>query len=274
MLDYSLSAPRVFFNRSGSSLTLSPRDESFLVSCAESYLIEAEKSLGAASASDHLLITVSEPNGVVKDGDIGGETFARNKSKRDGKAIFPISIDLCLSKPGHLRSDSIQARLRGAIRHERHHAERDDLLEAGCDATLGELVLTEGLAICFQIEKTGREIIIDIPHCLSSALKHPSFPSYMKSMPSLFDEPLRTDCLDPRFFGEEGNVFYPPNCGYCYGFLVCSGWLKSFGLKASEQAGADPLAIWKWWRSGSLEPFQRPLSNRLTPPSSPLAKGP
>src|SRR5262249_2234063 len=127
----------------------------------------------------------------------------------------------------------LAAQLRAMLAHEVHHAVRSR--GPGYGSTLGEALVTEGLAQCYE-EQVG---------CPTSnyavAVRGPALGKLVR----LAKDELWSDRYDhPKwFFGSKTDSAFPWSGGYSLGYTVVRHWLDQAGLSASAAVSVPAREI-------------------------------
>jgi hypothetical protein len=117
----------------------------------------------------------------------------------------------------------LEAQLRAMLAHELHHAMRSR--GPGYGSTLGEALVTEGLAECYE-----EEVGCPTPN-YAVAVGGPA----LAELARLAKDELWSDGYDhPKwFFGSKTDATFPWSGGYSLGYVLMRRWLEQAGLSAS-----------------------------------------
>jgi len=113
---------------------------------------------------------------------------------------------------------------RAFLAHELHHCARRSV--AGFAETLGQALVTEGLACCFESELPGVSVPLYAKRTSGEALRR------LRDR-AVTEQDLPLSGWGEWFFGErEPEV--PMHAGYSIGYAIVSRWLASHGRTAAE----------------------------------------
>jgi Predicted Zn-dependent protease (DUF2268) len=117
----------------------------------------------------------------------------------------------------------LDAQLRAMLAHELHHAMRSR--SPGYGSTLGEALVTEGLAQCYE-EEAG----CPTPN-YAVAVRGPA----LAKLARLAQDELWSDEYDHSqwFFGNKADAAFPWAGGYSLGYVLVRSWLERAGVSAS-----------------------------------------
>lgn len=162
--------------------------------------------------AEHIDVLVVPGNRLIPDWDCNGYTH--------GPWRITITIDPTCD--GHEKRP-LDAQLRAMLAHELHHAMRSR--SAGYGSTLGEALVTEGLAQCYE-EQAG----CSTPN-YAVAVRGPA----LVKLALLAQDELWSDEYDHSkwFFGNKADATFPWAGGYSLGYVLVRSWLERAGVSAS-----------------------------------------
>jgi uncharacterized protein YjaZ len=196
---------------------------------------------------------------AIDDVDVSvmtGARFVIPKWGIGGYTSGPSQIQITLDPENPcFRDAAMTERLSSVIAHELHHARR--MRGPGYGTTLGEALVTEGLAQVFERE-TGHE---------------PAFYSHAVSGKAL--EELAGRALPVLnaagydhaawFFGRKSDPLYPRHGSYALAYALARAWLDFAEMSAATAVEIDARAVLDPWRAGILrlafDPPQRQSAN-------------
>ena len=105
----------------------------------------------------------------------------------------------------------------------------------GYGTTLGEALVSEGLAQCFE-EQMG---------CATPNYATAVRGSALKALADMARSELWADSYDhPKwFYGSRTDARFPWSGGYSLGYVIVKRWLQEEDLSASKAAGVDARAV-------------------------------
>jgi hypothetical protein len=133
-------------------------------------------------------------------------------------------------------------RLASVLAHEWHHIAR--ARGPGYGLTLGESLVSEGLAQCFEVEM-GYPLP---PYAV--ALDDETLGAFADSARDYLDE----EDYDHSawFFGRADEPAFPSHGGYSLGYALVKAWLAQEHTTASAAVGVDSADVIEGWRSGRI----------------------
>lgn len=178
-----------------------------------------------------VVIGYSDPFWTVPAWGVGG--FSHGKGR--------ITITLAPQHPRFADAERHE-RLVALLAHELHHIARARSAGYGC--TLGEALVSEGLAQCFEVE-------IGCPP-----------PPYAIAV---HGEPLNQFAVRARdqiaapaydhgawFYGRRNDPDFPKDGGYSLGYVLVKSWLAAEGTTASAAADMPASHVMEAWIAGRL----------------------
>lgn len=165
--------------------------------------------------------------------EYGLEAFTQSKGR--------IGISVDPSSP-HLESAQRGVRLLGVLAHELHHIARERGPRYGL--TLGEALVSEGLAQCFE-EEVGAPTPFYAVYVAAEALRHVDRRAREQASATEYD-------YNAWFFGRRGDPDWPRYAAYSLGYALVKGWLSRAGSTAASSATVPAAAIVESWMSGKL----------------------
>ena len=166
--------------------------------------------------ADRIDVLIVPGKRLIPDWDCNG--FA------DGPWRITITVDP--TSDGHEKRP-LDAQLRAMLAHELHHAMRSR--GAGYGSTLGEALVTEGLAQCYE-----EEVGCPTPN-YAVAVRGPA----LAKLVQLANDELWSEDYDHSkwFFGSKTDNSFPWAGGYSLGYVVMRRWLEQRDLAASSAVG-------------------------------------
>jgi hypothetical protein len=156
-----------------------------------------------------------------------------------GKARITITID---PDSPRLHDAEREQRILGVVAHELHHVAR--ARGPGYGRTLGEALVSEGLAQCFEVE-AGAPI-----------------PFYATSLPTdvlrQMEERAREQAFAREyehgawFFGKRDDPSWPRNAGYSLGFSLVESWMREQGTTAVASVAIPADTVLSAWMAGAI----------------------
>ena len=127
----------------------------------------------------------------------------------------------------------LDAQLRAMLAHELHHAMRSR--SAGYGSTLGEALVTEGLAQCYE-----EEVGCPTPN-YAVAVRGPA----LAKLAQLARDELWSDEYEHSkwFFGSGTDETFPWSGGYSLGYVLMRSWLDRAGMSASAAVSVEAREI-------------------------------
>jgi Predicted Zn-dependent protease (DUF2268) len=165
--------------------------------------------------------------------EYGLEAFTQSKGR--------IGISVDPSSP-HLESAQRGVRLLGLLAHELHHIARERGPRYGL--TLGEALVSEGLAQCFE-EEVGAPTPFYAVYVAAEALRHLDQRAREQASTTEYD-------YNAWFFGRRGDPDWPRYAAYSLGYALVKDWLSRAGSTAAASATVPAAAIVEPWVSGKL----------------------
>lgn len=156
-------------------------------------------------------------------------------------------------KNPHLRDPEFATRLKSTTKHELHHAER--WRNPGYGETLGEHLVSEGLAQSFELEQGHFELYKRISSLISDDVL---IDLARRALPQL-DEKCDYNMHHDWFYGDKNNLKkYPKLGGYALGVVLTELWLEKTNnaenVSASQFVHIPARTILDAWRNGELAP--------------------
>jgi uncharacterized protein YjaZ len=174
-----------------------------LVEGVERAFSSAEKSAQEALEVEGVdVVVIDAPDETIPEWGVGGYTY--------GPHVIVVALDSAANPSSH--------HIERTLVHEFHHTMR--WRGQGCEGSLGQMLVSEGLAQLFEEEVFGQA---------------PFF-----SRVDITDEDIaqaREVLYEPKFsqskwfFGAEGTTFH---FGYTYGYRLCKGYAEATGKRSSE----------------------------------------
>jgi Predicted Zn-dependent protease (DUF2268) len=143
-----------------------------------------------------------------------------------------ITITVDPSCDGH-EQRPLDAQLRAMLAHELHHAMRSR--GPGYGSTLGEALVSEGLAQCYE-----EEVGCPTPN-YAVDVRGPA----LAKLAGLAKDELWSDQYDHSkwFFGSKTDATFPWSGGYSLGYVLVRSWLERAGVSASAAASVAAREI-------------------------------
>ncbi len=180
---------------------------------------------------DRVDIVVAPSNWVIPEYGLNG--FAH------GKGRITFSIDP--SSPRIEDAERAQ-RILGLLAHELHHVVRTR--GPDCGKTLGEALVSEGLAQCCE-EEVGAPTPFYAVYLDAEALRRVGQKAREHIAAENYDH-------NAWFFGRRGDLDWPRNAGYSLGYTLVKAWLGSAGTTASASAEVPAKVILDPWVNRTL----------------------
>ncbi len=178
-----------------------------------------------------IVVGYSDPFWTIPAWGIGGFTHGKGR----------ITIALA---PNHPRFGDPERgeRLAAILAHELHHIARGR--GPGYGRTLGEALVSEGLAQCFEVE------IGCAPPPYAVALRD----AELSDFAARAREELNAQDYDHGawFFGRRGDPRFPKDGGYSLGYALVRAWLDLEGTTASAAVGTAAAPLIEDWTSGRI----------------------
>lgn len=178
-----------------------------------------------------VVIGYSDPFWTVPAWGVGGYSHGKGR----------ISITVA---PGHPRFRDVERgeRLAALLAHELHHLAR--ARGPGYGRTLGEALVSEGLAQCFEVE------IGCSPPPYAVAVTEEALREFaVRARPHV-------DATDydhgAWFFGRKGDPTFPKDGGYSLAYALAGSWLALENTTASASANVPACEIIRAWTSDRL----------------------
>jgi hypothetical protein len=158
------------------------------------------------------------------------------------------------------------------LSHEWHHGARALRNENGCGLTIGEALISEGLAVRYQEEFTGIHPWLrwpSVPTRFPAYVFTPMTPEQLQSfsqkiVPELSS--LEDKKRDVRLYDDKQSEEYPHLCGYAFGDWIVGHYLYAHKTTATECVGLSADKIIGWFLEKASEPVRRAATN--PPPSA------
>jgi Predicted Zn-dependent protease (DUF2268) len=178
-----------------------------------------------------VVVGYSDPFWTIPAYGIGG--FSHGKGR--------ISITLAPKHP-RFADPERPVRLAAVLAHELHHIARSR--GAGYGRTLGEALVSEGLAECFEVE-TGCP-----PPPYGIALQGEP----LKHFAARAHEQIAAQDYDHGawFYGRRGDPDFPRDGGYSLGYALVKAWLAAEGTTASAAVDVPAARVIDAWTDGRL----------------------
>jgi uncharacterized protein YjaZ len=157
-----------------------------------------------------------------------------------GKGRITISID---PDSPHMDDPRREARLLGILAHELHHVTR--MRGPGYGRTLGEALVSEGLAQCFEVE-AGAPVPFYGVALDPAALWRAADRARQEFSAPMYDQAA-------WFFGRRGDPAWPRHAGYSLGFALVEDWLARNDTNAAAAALVPAARILDGWRERNFE---------------------
>jgi uncharacterized protein YjaZ len=157
-----------------------------------------------------------------------------------GKGRVTVSID---PESPHIADPQREVRLLGLLAHELHHVAR--MRGPGYGRTLGEALVSEGLAQCFEVE-AGAPVPFYGVALDPDALRHAADRARQELGSSMYDHAA-------WFFGRRGDPAWPRNAGYSLGFALAEDWLARNDASAAAAVTVPAARILDAWRDRDFE---------------------
>lgn len=178
-----------------------------------------------------VIVGYSDPAWAIPAWGIGG--FSHGKGR--------ISITVAPQHP-RFGDPERSERLAAILAHELHHIARARL--TGYGSTLGEALVSEGLAQCFEIE------IGCPPPPYAVALSGDALTAFaLRAREHLTASDYDHDAW---FFGRRGEPHFPKHGGYTLGYVLVKAWLAREGKTAAACAGVIGAQVIEAWTSGQI----------------------
>ncbi|MHB2029663.1 MAG: DUF2268 domain-containing putative Zn-dependent protease [Acidimicrobiales bacterium] len=157
------------------------------------------------------VIAIDEPEMTIPEWGVGGYTYG------------PHAIVVALDPSIAVESLNIER----TLVHEFHHTMR--WRGPGCGGSLGQMLVSEGLAVLFEEEVFG-----DAPFFSRVGISDKEIAA---ARAELYDS---TFSQEKWFFGDEGIIFA---FGYTYGYQICKAYADATGKHASELIGVSSREV-------------------------------
>jgi hypothetical protein len=176
------------------------------------WLERAARDVMPPLLAERIDVVVVPGTRLIPDWDCNGYTH--------GPWRITITVDPACD--GHEKRP-LDAQLRAMLAHELHHAMRSR--GPGYGSTLGEALVTEGLAQCYE-EQVG----CPTPN-YAAAVRGPA----LVKLARLAKDELWSEDYDHSkwFFGSKTGATFPWSGGYSLGYVLVRPWLEQAGLSAS-----------------------------------------
>src|SRR5262245_3101809 len=178
-----------------------------------------------------VVIGYSDPFRTIPAWGIGG--YAHGKGR--------ISITVAPDSP-HFHDAERGERLAAVLAHELHHVARTR--GPGYGQTLGEALVSEGLAQCFEVE-IGCPPPPYAVAVAGDALRQFAARARGELEAKDYDH-------DAWFFGRRGDSNFPKDGGYSLGYALAKSWLVAEGMSASAAADASASRLIEAWTSNRI----------------------
>ncbi len=148
--------------------------------------------------------------------------------------------------PEHARVEDPQwqALLSATTAHELHHGCR--WKDPGYGKTIGERLITEGLAQCFE-----SEIVPGFVAPYSQNLTQDQLSTLSEKAAKICDVEDR-EISNRLFYGQEGNPEFPRWGGYSLGYAIVKAWLEKTGRTAVQAVHVPASEVLEPWLKGEL----------------------
>jgi uncharacterized protein YjaZ len=157
-----------------------------------------------------------------------------------GKGRITISID---PDSPHVDDPQREARLLGILAHELHHVTR--MRGPGYGRTLGEALVSEGLAQCFEVE-AGAPVPFYGVALDPGALTRAGERARQELGAPMYDHAA-------WFMGRRGDPAWPRNAGYSLAFALVEDWLAHNDTNAAAAARVPAAQVLDAWRERNFE---------------------
>jgi len=178
-----------------------------------------------------VVVGYSDPFWTIPAWGLGG--FSHGKGD--------ISITLAPQHP-RFADPERRERLAAILAHELHHIAR--ARSAGYGSTLGEALVSEGLAQCFEVE------IGCPPAPYAVVLKDAALREFAARAREQMTAPFYDH--GAWFYGRKGDTNFPKDGGYSLGYALIKAWLANEKTTASASAGVAAARVTDAWTSGLL----------------------
>jgi len=157
-----------------------------------------------------------------------------------GKGRITLSFD---PDSAHLDEQQRGERILGTLAHELHHVSR--MRGPGYGETFGEVLVSEGLAQCFEIE-VGAPVPFYATCLDQEALQRSA---------ERAQNDLSSNCYDHTawFFGRKNDPGWPRYAGYALGFALVRDWLSSRRTTAAAATGVAAAPILEAWADAGFK---------------------
>jgi hypothetical protein len=180
-----------------------------------------------------IVVGYSDPFWTIPAWGIGGYSHGKGR----------ISITVAPAHP-RFRDAERPQRLAAVLAHELHHTVR--ARGPGYGTTLGEALVSEGLAQCFEVE------IGCPPPPYAVAVAGDALSAFATRARREFDATGYDHAA--WFFGRRGDPDFPKDGGYSLGYALTKRWLDAEGLTASAAASISASQLIQEWMSGRIGP--------------------
>jgi uncharacterized protein YjaZ len=157
-----------------------------------------------------------------------------------GKGRITISID---PDSPRINDPQREVRLLGVLAHELHHVTRTR--GPGYGGSLGEALVSEGLAQCFEVE-AGAPVPFYGVALEPEALRRAAERARKEIGVPMYDHAA-------WFFGRRGDPAWPRHAGYSLGFALVEDWLARNDTNAAAAATVPAARILDAWRDRDFE---------------------
>jgi uncharacterized protein YjaZ len=178
-----------------------------------------------------VVVGYSDPFWTIPAYGIGG--FSHGKGR--------ISITLAPQHPRFADPEQ-RERLAAVLAHELHHIAR--ARSAGYGSTLGEALVSEGLAQCFEVEIGCPPPPYAVALC-GDALSKFAARAREEAAAKDYDH-------GAWFYGRRGDANFPKDGGYSLGYALVKAWLAETKTTASASADVVAERLTDAWTSGGL----------------------
>lgn len=160
----------------------------------------------------------------------------------NGFAATPNYLTIHIDPKREDLSADLDRRIGAILAHELHHCAR--MRGPGYGQKLGERLVSEGLATCFE-EEAGFGTPFYAVECAGEALKTFAGQAF-----------ARLERADLNFndwmFGSRVSDQFPYQCGYSLGYAIVRKWLHLAARTPSEAARVEAAEVLELWHRGAI----------------------